>query len=402
MGAPTAHVLDTSLRPEIELLLCCVDSTVDRAKAERIGRLLRVDLDWAYLLQTAEQHGVTPLLSRSLRTISPHDVPQAILEQLQHHSRTNAARNLFLTDKLLNILRLFEAHGIPALPYKGPLLTASLYGNLALRDFADLDLLVHERDYQRTQHLLRTNGYRLVNSFEQESTFIDGSGMITIDLHRRMTPREFPVPLQFEQIWERRQQTTLLGTPVPTLSPEDTLLMLAVQITKDAGTRYLQLSRICDLAQLLSAYPHLDLTAMLRRAKALGGERMMLFSVSLAHNLLGMPLPHDIVDEMRAQPIIDPFVEFARQQLFNGRAPNANDRQSIEQFRRFVRERLRDRLHPYYRRYVQAVFAPCFLDRQLVPLPERFTFLYYGIRPIRLLCKYSLLLFRRHLGTKLS
>jgi len=389
------------MRPEVELLLCCVGTSIDTARAERIRRLLRTDLDWEYLLQAAGRHGVMPLLSRSLRTISSDDVPRAIWESLQHQFQINAARNLSLTDELLKLLKLLEAQAIPALPYKGPLLTFSIYGNLALRDFADLDILVHERDYPLAQRLLSRSGYRPMNTFEWESTYIDSSGRVTVDLHQRMTPREFPSPPQFEHLWERRRHTVLLGTRVPTLSQEDTLLMLAIQLTKDAGTQYLQLARICDIAQFLRAHPDLQLIGILRQSKELGCERMVLFSLSLAHNLLGAPLPQEIVDEVRSQPVITQLVKFARQ-LIDDRDQTARDRRSIDQFRWLVRERLRDKLHPYYMRYVHGTFVPCSLDRQLLPLPQRLAFLYYGIRPIRLVCKYGLLLLRGHLGTKMS
>jgi hypothetical protein len=189
---------------------------------------------------------------------------------------------------------------------------------------------------------------------------------------------------------------------VPTLSLEDTLLMLTIQISKDAGSRYFQLAKLCDMAALLRTHPDLELTGVLSHAKELGGERMVQFSVCLAHNLLATPLPQEILGEVLTQPVIDQLVEFTRLQLVDDRDPIARDQRSIDQFRWLVRERLRDKLHPYYFRYVHAAFAPCRLDRQLLPLPHGFGFLYYGIRPIRLLCKYSLLLFRRHLGTKLS
>lgn len=385
------------MRSEVELLLCCIDTSIDTARAERIRRLLCTGLDWAYLLQTARRHGVTPLLSRKLHTIASEDVPQAILGQLRHQSQINAARNLFLTDELLKLFKLLESHAIPALPYKGPILATSIYGNLALRDFADLDLLVHEHDYERAQRLLSTSDYRLMKAFENESTYVDSNGRVAVDLHKRMTSREFPSPLQFEHVWERRHQTVLLGTKIPTLSPEDTLLMLALQISKDAGSRYSQLVKICDVAALLHAYPDLDLTGVLSKAKELGGERMVLFSLCLANNILGTPLPQEIVREMQARPVIYQLVEFVRQQLFDHRNPSARDQRSTDKFRWHVRERLRDKLYPYYLRYIYNAFVPCNLDRQLVPLRECFAFLYYGIRPIRLVCKYGALLLRDHM-----
>ena len=217
-----------------------------------------------------------------------------------------------------------------------------------------------------------------------------------------MSPREVPSPLQFHDLWERRRQTVLQGTPVCTLSPEDSLIMLAVQMTKDAGTAYLQLARIYDISHLLRAFPDLNLVSLLRKSKELGGERMVLFSLCLAHTLLGTPLPPPIVQEAHTQPAIHHLVDFARQRLFDSGERDADDQWSIDQFRWLVRERLSDKLLPYYLRYVYNVLVPCTLDRQLLPLPHRFAFLHYGIRPIRLLCKYSLLLFRGRLGTKMS
>jgi len=59
---------------------------------------------------------------------------------------TNAARNVFLTNKLFEILNLFKKNDILALPFKGPVLAESVYGDLSLRQFVDLDILVHNHD----------------------------------------------------------------------------------------------------------------------------------------------------------------------------------------------------------------------------------------------------------------
>lgn len=386
------------MRPEVKLLLCCASTSINAARAERVRRLLHTELDWAYLLEAAGRHGVMPLLSRNLHAILPDNVPQIILAQLRHQSQINAARNLSLTDQLFKVLKLLEAHTTPALPYKGPLLSASIYGNLALRDFADLDLLVHERDYERAQCLLSTSGYRLIKTFENESTYVDSSGEVAVDLHKRMTSREFPSPLQFEHLWERRQHMVLLGTQVPTLSPEDTLLMLAIQISKDAGSRYLQLVKVSDVAALLRAFPNLNLTQALHHAGRGGGKRMVLLSLALAHDLLGTPLPPEIVAQVRTEPVIAYLADSVGKELFEDSDPNSVDHLSNDRFRWQVRERLRDKLYPYYLRYVHATFVPCNLDRQLLPLPQGLAFLYYGIRPIRLLSKYSSLFLARHLS----
>ena len=61
-----------------------------------------------------------PLLYRTLNSTCSDAVPKPTLEELRDHFYVNAGRNLFLTKELLKVLHLLEAHGIPAIPYKGP------------------------------------------------------------------------------------------------------------------------------------------------------------------------------------------------------------------------------------------------------------------------------------------
>ena len=326
-------------------------------------------------------------------------MPKPTLEELREHFYANTGRNLFLAKELIKLLHLLESHGILAIAYKGPTLAISIYGNLAFREFGDLDILVqHEGEYQRAQHLLSAQGYRLMKEFDWESALVHDSGTFAVDLHKGMTAREFPCPLNFEYLSGRLQRITVAGTEVPTLSPGDTLLMLAIQITKDCGSCYFQLAKICDMTELLRAYPHLDLVEVLRQARMLGGERMLLYSLRLSNNLLGTVLPQEIVCEMQFHPVIDGLVEHARRQLFDGGDLTAADQPTVDQFRWLVRERLRDKLYPYYLRYVTDVIVPCELDRHLLPLPRELSFLYYLIRPVRLIGKYGLLQMRRTTG----
>jgi hypothetical protein len=379
-------------RPELRMLLYCARTCVDAQGASQIKSLVEKDIEWTYLVGTALAHGVMPLLYRSLHATCPNAVPKAILEQLREHFYANAGHNLFLAKELLKLLHLLEAHEIPAIPYKGPLLAATIYGNLALREFGDLDILVRERDYQRAQHLLVDQGFRLTIEHEWEAEFTDEYGKVAVDLHRRIAPQEFPSPLTFEYLSKRLQPTTLIGTTVPSLSPKDTLFMLSIQVTKD---RFLKLAKVCDVAELLRMHPGLNWAQALTEAKRLGAQRKILFALCLTSNLLGTPLPQEVVREVRFHSFIHELVKHASQQLFHQKDDTVGDHLTVQRSDWVVRERLRDKLYPYYLGYVHDVIVPNELDRRLLPLPRQISFLYYFIRPVRLVVKYALLLLRR-------
>ena len=141
---------------EIELLLCCARTYVDSKTAARVEVLLRQGVDLDYLMRVARRHGVVAFGSWNLHKVCP--VPQAVLDELRDYFRTNTVRNIILTEELIEILKLLETQNILAIPFKGPLLAAVAYRNLALREFFDLDLWVHQRDFAAAQTALESRG----------------------------------------------------------------------------------------------------------------------------------------------------------------------------------------------------------------------------------------------------
>ena len=85
-------------------------------------------LDWELVVKTAFLNGVTPLVERSLRAIE--EVPDPIRSRLEGFVQENTRRNLLMTAKLMELLKRFRSDGLMAVPFKGPVLAASLYGNI--------------------------------------------------------------------------------------------------------------------------------------------------------------------------------------------------------------------------------------------------------------------------------
>ena len=84
--------------------------------------------------------------------------------------------------------------------------------------------------------------------------------------------------------------------------------MLAIQITKDVRKPLFSAGEDLRYGRAVHVYPHLDVAGELRQARRLGGERMLLYSLRLANNLLGAVLPQEIISEMRFHPAIDGLV----------------------------------------------------------------------------------------------
>jgi hypothetical protein len=381
------------------LLLCCARTSKDSETASRIKALLQEGIDWARLLGLARKHRLRPLLYWHLGVENAEAVPKHVGEQLRAYFHHNSLRNLQLTRELLGILRVFETRGIPVIPYKGPTLAAFAYGNFALREFIDLDILVHKQDIPRARELLTSMEYREQNRLtraqetaflesQREYVFVHESGSV-VELHWAVTPRILSFPLDPESLWRRVGKVTVGGDVVLTFSPEDILLLLCVHGSKHLWYR---LAWICDVAELIRVTETMEWEQLLDRASQLGARRMLFLGLFLASDLLGAALPRTVLEKLQTDPAMVPLARQVQAWLFQDNgvetdifARGLDEASSFHPFRVKIRERLRDKAA-----YVaRATLVPTPEDWELLPLPKAFFPLYYALRPIRLSGRYG-------------
>lgn len=372
------------------MLLCCARTLPEVETQARIERLLLAEPDWELLWRMGQRHGMLPLLYRHLSTVNNDAVPQAFQSQLRAYYRNSAVRNHYLTGELLRILKLFESQGIPAIPLKGPALAARIYGDVVLRQFDDLDILIRKPDYQRARNLLLADDYELKLCLpdERETVFqrhsyhhsfsrvSDGS---LVELHWGFAPSSFAFPFEKMRIWECVSSLNLHGAPVPIPATEDLLILLCVH-----GARHLwnRLKWICDVAELLRASP-VDWERALRRAAEMRSTRMLLLGLRLAQKLLGAPLPESVALQAQADRIISTMVAQVRRVL----DPDAESPPRLpvrNLFHLRSQERLRDKLR--YGLFFCTI--PGTSEWGLLSLPPQCSFIYYVIRPLRVVRMY--------------
>jgi hypothetical protein len=389
----------THARPEIELLLGCARRSVDEAQAFRIKELLREPLDWTYLLRMAHRHKLVPLLYRHLQSIHAAGVPAEHLAYLRDGFISNTARNHSLTIELLRILKTFAAHEIPALAYKGPALAVQAYGQLALRSFSDLDILIRVRDFEQARELLiDACAYQpdltlsaaqetALRSSECDEVFSNCETETTVELHWAVTPPFFSFSLSTERLLERSIEIELAGARVRVPAAEDLLLLLCVHGTKECWG---QLELTSALAELVRSCTELDWSQVASLARQTRSERMLWLGLCLAHDLLDLPVPDEISAQMAADTQTQRLAAEVRGRLFADEDYSPSVIGSTL-FRLRARERYADRLRYCLRRAV----TPTYQDCGIIALPPSLSALYYVLRPVRLGKNFGSSIFRR-------
>src|ERR1700733_6058489 len=228
---PTIPIVD-SLSNEPRLLKTCARATLRPEDVATIRALCKCPLNWEVLLASAGRHRISPLLYWHLREQISPTVPSAPMQLLRARFEKNAYRNLFLTGELLKVLDAFKDANIRVLAYKGPVEAALLYGNLALREMSDLDLLIEPATFPAARKRLLGLGFRpaLTLTPRQEASrlrsecgyeFVSLDGTVCLDLQWNITPPHMGQSFHFDDLWERRGALLLGGRSLATFSAED-------------------------------------------------------------------------------------------------------------------------------------------------------------------------------------
>lgn len=381
-----------SVLPEHQLLLHCARTATNSHGAVEIITLIAKGIHWDGLLHIALRHRLMPLLYWQLHATCPEAVPRLFLDRLRDLYQANARRNVSLTIQLLKILDIFDVHGIPIISYKGPTLAAAIYGNLALRQFDDVDILVHQVDVPRAKELLISLGcqpyLQLTHAQEAvllqaycERLFVHNRDRVFIDLHWATTPTYLSASRDAERLWTRLERISLGDATIPTLSPEDLLLILCEHGAKHSWER---LGWIADIAGLICREKPLDWPWILDQARTSGSSRMLFLGLSLASDVLRAPLPEAILPRVQADPVVKSLATQVRQQLF------LDPSRPFETLKRAIFYlRAMEGLIGRGRYCLAQVMISTPGDWALLPLPGPLFPLYHVLRPIRLIAKYG-------------
>jgi len=90
-------------------------------------------VDWVKLIDTGTQHYVLPLLYWTLNRDYSEHVPVPVLWFLKNCFLENVDAANALANEMVAIVNTLKIEGIDAVPFKGPALSVTVYGNIALR-----------------------------------------------------------------------------------------------------------------------------------------------------------------------------------------------------------------------------------------------------------------------------
>lgn len=377
--------------PEHQLVLACVRMCAGSGSLNQVTTSLEGITKWDVVLGQASRHAVTLQVAHVLGQVDPSHVPAGVLMQLRRAARDGALRNLQLTATLIALLDRLESHRIQAVPFKGPVLASLLYGEAALRESVDLDILIRRKDVEAAANLLVAMGYdtSLPGSPAARAAYLrvrhevpfTKAGGVLIELHQVFLAPPYSFPLDYDSLWERLEPGSIGPRRGLTLRPDDLLLSLCAHATTHSWSR---LAWIADIAALLrAAADELSGSDIMARASSIGAGRMVRLGLILAGDLLDAPVPREMWREAKQDTTAVRLAESVTTTLFDEAVGAGELRRHLFFLR--ARERLRDRAH--YCGHL--AFIPTELDHAVISLPGLLSPLYYPLHTARVGMKYA-------------
>ncbi len=378
--------------PEKQFLVCCSRTRLDAATTDEIRAALAQPLDWDLLISAAAEHGVAPLLLRHLSQISTIVVSPEHFKRLKEHVRMASLRSLVLAAELIRVLDALFAAGVEAFPYKGPILAVQAYGDVALREFEDVDIVLRQRDIAAADRVLSELGYSrefppifspngTSSLIPGEYNYRDRDRRLMVELHTEHTLRHFPSRPDIDELAARLAYVCLSGHDVRTFSPEDTLVFLCVHGAKDFWQRFIW---VADVAQFAASHPRIDWDRAYAFADAVRARRILHLGLALADRLFQISMPDEVRSRVHADARAGSIASRMMRCLLARNHVPLSARATFAYRRQMALGTLEG-----IRYATRLATAPAADDWQSMRLPCPLAPLYSALRPLRLLRKYG-------------
>ncbi|PYZ94648.1 Renal dipeptidase [Salipaludibacillus keqinensis] len=370
------------LSKEMKLIIALLKET-DKELISQSEKLTE-GIDWNHFLDLSFHHRVFPIMKTKLKFVDTGaNVPSFVLDVLDKEHKKNTFQMLFLTSEMEKISKVFTANHLRLLFLKGPVVAQALYGNVSLRTSHDIDLLVDIHDYSRAKDQMIQMGFAekdyiksVLNDWKwrhHHSVFHHQKSGIKVEIHWRLHPGPGSEP-DFNELWNRRSQSTLTKQPIYLLGNEDLFYFLTAHGARHGWSR---LRWLYDIHQLTKQEVNWSKTRTLLKkyhSAQIGGQALVLSKVIFGSNITA----HEQRKLMNNRSM-----KLARHAIYY-----------LENMINLHDETLPQDVAKYHKRHLfslmslhqKTLFTLSFLypypeDAELLPLPKQLHLLYFPFRP---------------------
>jgi hypothetical protein len=251
--------------------------TPGEGELARLRGLVSGPVDWGGLVGKAAREGVSPLVYRNLKPFEAL-VPEEARTHLRTAYYANEIRNFRLLRLISPLIGAMGVAGLRAVVTKGARLALTVYPDIGLRPFTDIDLVIHPRDWPGLEKVLAGLGYvpdsRALTRLDPGNRTLDWTfapyfrlGDLLIELHFAYLGLHVPFRSE-DDFWASVGRVRVDGADARIMSPEYELCYLCLHALQHSYSRLMWLTDIAELGSRAEVDP--DKVARIARREGIG------------------------------------------------------------------------------------------------------------------------------------
>jgi hypothetical protein len=303
----------------------------------------------------------------------------------------SAQRAITQAAQLFRLLDRFAAEGITALSVKGPVWAERLYGDVTLRHWVDLDVVVPFADAAVAAGLLLSEGFvsdspypwRVLQPTGQEGElqFRTRRNDASVDLHWQLGVGQSRGALSGETLVAHAVPVEILGRPVLTTSPADTFLLTCLHGTRH---RWDSIELLLGLVVQIRRLAAEEWPALMEAAEEAGCRRRVTIAVAHACDVFDLSVPALVSDALESDGLARAFLATLTPERLAGE-PAVGRREHFSSLLWTLAQE--DSAAGNLGHLATRFFLPGPEDWEAYSLPQGLDTLYWVLRPARLLLK---------------
>lgn len=342
-------------------------------------------------MSTAYSHGVFPLVYLTLKKYKDK-ISENILSSIKYIYMDIVKHNMLLTSELINIMELLEENNIKAIAFKGPTLAQFAYGDITLRQYVDLDILIEKENLEKSYELFLTKSY--LSEIDKEFTknnlfieknsdiqFIENKKNILFELHWKLFRNKFSNTQNNINIYEEIQSMNLNGNNVNIFKNELLLVYLCMHGSKH---RWERIEWITDIDRLLRNYD-MDWEIVYQIAKKYNCIKMLNLGLHISKKLYNTVISEKYLDEQEdeAYKNMMSYIFYEMCNINNQKTEIDKNFSSIK-FHYNLNETIFDKFLFLKKTFLELS------DNDTISFNSNSILVHYLIKPVRLIKKYIL------------
>lgn len=272
----------------VELIKCSINN-------EKLYIDKNDQINWEEIINLSKEHKVEALAYSA--------VPNEIKENIQVDLLNLWKKDVFISGvtqqnhmkQVERMLHIFNEANIDVLVLKG-LVIRDLYPNASLRTMSDADIVVKEKDLEKSVNIILAEGYMQIEESPSHYVYYK-RGCLPIELHWNLADEHFFKQIsKFEEdMWPNVKDVNIGRAMAKEMSLEDLAIFQCIHMAKHIVYRGFGIRHLVDFALLVNKKSkEIDWVNFLNRCEEYGIYKFVI-QVMLACNLLfDMEIPSNI------------------------------------------------------------------------------------------------------------